>query len=327
MSEASAKRVGVSGASGFIGRRLCEVLQVRGRYVVALGRSKAEKGPWDEWVRIDLTGSEPVTLPKGLDTIFHLAGKAHALSEVSQDEDDYARVNTEGTRRLLDAAKAQGVRAFVFFSSVKAMGEVGGRGAVDEGWEGAPDTAYGRSKREAERWVLVGGHVVHPVVLRPCLVYGPAPKGNLEKMIAAIRRGRFPPLPEVGNRRSMVHVDDLIEAALVVAEDRRAAGQVFIVADRQPFSTRQLYVWISEALGRRIPGWTVPLPFLRLLGWLGDGLGRVRGRRFVFDSDALEKLIGNAWYTSAKLQTRLGWMPTRTMQATVPTMVGSRRND
>ena len=132
----------------------------------------------------------------------------------------------------------------------------------------------------------------HPVVLRPCLVYGATPKGNLEKMIAAVRCGRFPPLLEVGNKRSMVHVDDVVMAALLAAENSAAAGQVFIVADDEPFSTRQLYEWICAAVGRDIPRWTIPLWQLHLLGWGGDMIGWMRRRRFVFDSVALAKLTG-----------------------------------
>jgi len=67
-----------------------------------------------------------------------------------------------------------------------------------------------------------------------------------------------------------------------------------------------------------VPRWTMPLWFLRVLGRVGDLIGRLRGRRFVFDSDALAKLTGNAWYTSAKLQRELGWRPRHTLRETMP---------
>ena len=62
----------------------------------------------------------------------------------------------------------------------------------------------------------------------------------------------------------------------------------------------------------------MPLWFLRVLGRMGDLIGRLRGRRFIFDSDALAKLTGNAWYTSAMLQRELGWRPRHTLRETVP---------
>ncbi len=390
------KAVLITGAAGFIGKRMTTAAQVAGLQVIGLGRApqsgvkadgaaehsglQGRDGPdtrsdptryslpathFPSWITADLTGDAPIVLPPGIDTIIHLAGKAHALAEVAQDEDDYFRINTEGTRRILEAAQRAGVRAFVLFSTVKAAGEgfaqretSGGcaagacehadlqrpgeanlsplpaaraaeaiRGPVgawlDESCAELPDTPYGQSKRAAERLVLEGGYVPHPVVLRPCLVYGPTPKGNLEKMITAVRRGRFPPLPEVGNRRSMVHVDDVIAAALLAAEKPAAAGQVYIVADNEPFSTRQLFEWICLAAGRRVPRWTMPLWLLQMLGRVGDGIGKLRGRRFVFDSDALAKLTGSAWYSSAKLQRELGWKPVHTLRETMGAILGA----
>jgi len=375
------KTVLVTGAAGFIGRRMMAAAQAAGWHVIGLDRevfrtakpdkaalppsatnqpATAHGSPSTDWLTADLTADAPIELPAGIDAIIHLAGKAHALAEVAQDEAEYFRINTEGTRRMLEAAQRAGVRAFVLFSTVKAAGDSGETGnrkpetgnaergtggpecgnqesrngggsgirvhlcssvvstPMDELCSAPPDTPYGQSKRAAEKLVLEGGHVPHPVVLRPCLVYGPTPKGNLEKMIAAVRRGRFPPLPEVGNKRSMVHVDDVIAAALLAAEHPAAKGQVFIVADNEPFSTRQLFEWICAAAGRKVPRWTMPLWFLRVLGRVGDLIGRLRGRRFVFDSDALAKLTGNAWYTSAKLQRELGWRPRHTLRETMP---------
>ncbi|MDQ7010672.1 MAG: NAD-dependent epimerase/dehydratase family protein, partial [Mariprofundaceae bacterium] len=214
--------------------------------------------------------------------------------------------NTEGTRRLLEAAKAAGARRFVFFSSVKAMGE-GGPGCLDETAGCRPETAYGKSKLAAERLVLEGGFVPEPVVLRLSMVYGPATKGNLPKMIEAVRKGRFPPLPETGNKRSMVHVDDVVAAALLAAEKPAAAGQTYIVTDGKAYSTRRMYEWVCEALDKPVPSWHIPVPALKALARMGDVIGRVRGRRFMFDSDALAKLTGSAWYDSGKICRELGF--------------------
>lgn len=319
------KKILITGAGGFIGRRMVAAARLAGYGVVCLDRSPLPVREADDLIVADIAKDQPLELPSGIDTVIHLAGKAHALAEVAQDEEEYFQINTEGTRRLLDAAQRAGVRAFVLFSTVKAMGEAKVGGPVDESCCAAPDTPYGRSKRAAEELVLRGGYVPHPVVLRPSLVYGPTPKGNLEKMIAAVRRGRFPPLPEVGNKRSMVHVDDIIRAAFLGAEHHAAKGEVFIVADDEPFSTRQLFEWICTASGRPVPAWSVPLWVLRVLGKCGDGIGRLRGRRFVFDTDALEKLVGNAWYSSAKLKQRLGWAPQHTLRETLSEMVQGKR--
>ncbi len=315
----SGSRVLVTGAAGFIGRRLCQRLKDEGVTVRALLRRPAE-GPWQEQVVADLTAPVPEDLARGVDVVFHLAGKAHALAETKQDEAEYRAINVEGTRRLLEAAVDGGARGFIFFSSVKAVGE-GGKRCLDESADLPAETPYGRSKREAERLVLEHEALLHRVVLRPSMVYGPTRKGNLPRMVEAVARNRFPPLPEVGNRRSMIHVDDVVEAALLAARDPAAHGATYILTDGQDYSTRQIYEWILEALGRPVPRWSVPLAPLRLAARVGDLIGAVRGRRFFFDRDALEKLTGSACYDSSRIERELGFEPCRTLRQTLPEIV------
>ncbi len=309
----------VSGASGFIGRYLCQRLRERGVRIRALMRHKC-LGPWDEVLVADLANNLPDNVLHGVDTVFHLAGKAHALSETRQDESEYHAINTAGTQRLLEACQIEGVQRFVMFSSVKAMGE-GGVECLDEGADIPPETPYGRSKLDAEQLVLKGGYVSHPVVLRLSMVYGPIEKGNLPRMIHAIVRGRFPPLPELGNQRSMIHVDDVVRAALLVAERSGAAGGTYILTDGRAYSTRQMYEWICEALGKSVPSWYAPVFVLRLLALMGDGIGVLRGRRFVFDSDAMEKLVGSACYNSGLIEKELGFKPERNLQESLDEIV------
>ncbi len=309
----------VSGASGFIGQNLCQRLRERGMRVRALMRHECQ-GPWNEVMLADLTENLPDKVLQGVDTVFHLAGKAHALSEARQEDSEYQSVNTVGTQKLLEACQEEGVQRFVMFSSVKAMGE-GGMACLDESADIPPETPYGHSKLDAERLVLKGGYVPYPVVLRLSMVYGPIEKGNLPRMIHAIAKGRFPPLPELGNQRSMVHVDDVVRAAMLVAEKPESAGGTYILTDGRAYSTRQMYEWICEALGKSIPAWYVPIFALRLLAMLGDGIGVLRGKRFVIDSDAMEKLVGSACYSSDLIQKELGFKPERNLQESLGEIV------
>ena len=295
----------ITGASGFIGQRLCSHLKNEGWRIRVLLR-QPNRGPWNETVIGNLTDSIPDDLEKGVDIIFHLAGKAHALSETKQDEAEYFKINTEGTRRLLEAAKTSGVRRFVLFSSVKAINE-GGPDCLDEQSPCQPTTPYGKSKLMAERLVLEGNYVPEPVVLRLSMVYGPSQKGNLPRMIEAVSKGRFPPIPEFGNHRSMVHVDDVVQAAILAAEKPEAIGQTYLVTDGQPYSTREMYEWICQALEKPVPSWKIPKIGLCILAKIGDAIGAFRGRRFMFDSDAHEKLAGSSWYSSHKIEKELGF--------------------
>lgn len=313
------QRVLVSGAGGFIGRRLCSHLQRQGLYIRGVGRQIVPG--LDDNFTLDLAcDSCPPRLCAGIDTVFHLAGKAHALAETRQDEVEYRKINTEGTRKLLEAAQQAGVKRFIFFSSVKAVGD-SDRQPMDETVVAPADTPYGQSKFEAEQLVLHGGYVPHPVVIRPCMVYGNSDKGNLPRMIEAIRKGVFPPLPELHNRRSMVHVDDVAGAALLAATRSEAAGQIYIVSDGQDYSTREIYDEIRAALGKSPSSLSAPIGLMRVLAKVGDGIGCLRGRRFFFDSDALAKLTGSAWYSSAKIERELGFKPVQDLPRALPEIV------
>jgi UDP-glucose 4-epimerase len=320
----------VTGAAGFIGSKLVEALQSGGMRVAGIDTRRGSSA-LERFREIDITGPVTGEFFERDSVVFHLAGKVHSLSEIKHDDADYFRINTEGTKNVLEAARQGGVRRFVFFSTVKAMsqdgGEDRGQGTEDRGDRPAteadrvePDSPYGKSKLEAEKLVLQGGYVPEPVVLRLCMVYGPGMKGNMQKMLAAVSQHRFPPLPETANRRSMVHVQDVLQAAILASEHPRAVGQSFIVSDGCAYSARQVYELMCQALGRRPAGWSIPLPCLRALGWAGDAVGRLRGRRFMFDSDALEKLIGNAWFSSRKIETMLGFKPEWNLAKAMPEM-------
>lgn len=321
MSSAPGRWALVTGGSGFIGRRLCVHLRQHGMKVRVAARHPAE-GPWDDFLPLDLSTDDlPPAALKHVDTVFHLAAKTHVTRAAPNDPEHWA-VTVRGTRRVLEAAQRGGASRFVFMSSVKATGD-GGNTLVDEDFDQPPQTAYGRAKREAEEHVLTTARQsgMHPVVLRPPLVYGPGWKGNLWRMFRAVQAGRFPPLPENGNRRSMVHVADVAEAALLAAERPEAEARVYLLADGEAYSTRRVYEAMCHALGRRVPGWQVPLWVLNGAAKAGDVLS-AHGRRPVpFDSQALDRLLGSAVYDASRARQELQWTPRHTFEESLPEIV------
>lgn len=310
----------VSGATGFIGCKLVNALRSRKIPVYALARDLSKVHAL--WPQGDVAGrsgdiSNAVSLKDicaGVHTVFHLASYVEE-ERFGDTEDLHWRVTVQGTRYLLEAAVRAGVKRFIYASSVKAMGE-GGENHLDETSPAKPVSSYGRAKLEAERLVLEAGrkHGMHVCNLRLPLVYGRDNRGNIWRMIAAIDRGRFPPLPENGNKRSMVHVDDVIQALQLGAENPAANGQTYIVTDGRIYSTHQIYDAIRRALGRPASRWTIPIGLLRTAARMGDVIGGIRGRGFVFDSDVLNKLTGSAWYSCRKIETELGYQPTRFLE-------------
>lgn len=297
----------VSGATGFIGQRVLRSLREAGLPCLGLARSGTAVA---DMQMVDLADKSALTATcLGADRVFHCAGYAHAFSSLSGDDSAlHWQVNFEGTRNLVGAAGAAGVRRFVFLSSVKAMAEPGAA-CVDENFPSSPETAYGQAKLAAEVAVLEAGqrYGMHVVNLRLAMVYGSRGRGNLERMGRLVGRGVFPPLPETGNHRSLVHVDDVVTAMRLVADDDRANGRTYIVAGQEAPSGRQLYDALRDALGMPPCRWAVPEAALRLAARVGDGLETVTRRRLPLDSEALERLLGSAWYSSALIERELGW--------------------
>ena len=317
----------VTGATGFIGTALVRRLRAAGRPVRALARSRTNTAADADVTVVDLTSCTiPSSTLDGIATIYHLAAKTHDLFAAGAADPEYWRVNLEGTQRLLESLAGRPIKRVVFVSSVKAQSEETS-GEIDEMQPPNPTTAYGRSKLAAERLVLSEARRrgFEGVCLRFPLVYGPGQRGNLVRMIAAIDRGRFPPPPSSGNRRSMLHVENAVEALILAGHHPAAAGQTYTVTDQAAYSTRELYDLIRTGLGKRPLQWAVPAWAFRGLAAAGDSARAVLGRRVGFDSEALAKLLGTAWFSSDKIARELGYRPTRTLREAMPELVSGYR--
>ncbi|MDF1579019.1 MAG: NAD-dependent epimerase/dehydratase family protein [Desulfobulbales bacterium] len=312
----------VTGAGGFVGRELCRLLRQDGAVKIKAVSRRSTEGPWDSHCRWDFeNGVLPAAELTGIDTVFHLAGIAHDFRSGAEIDSLYKKVNTEATVDLAGLAARQGVRRFVFASSVKAGGAPPEGVCADEEYQGEPEGIYGRSKRAAELGILEIGRQtgMHVSIIRPALVYGPGVKGNLGMMLRGIAKGWFPPLPETGNIRTMVHVEDLARALVMAAEKEAAVGEIFIVTDGGHYSSRQIFNEMCLAAGREIPRWSVPAIFFWILARIGDLTGRFV--RVPFDGYRYAKMFGNDCYTSARIETRLNFKPEKTLKDALPAMV------
>lgn len=316
----SGMRVLVTGGTGKVGRLFVPALVGRGARVSLLSRNverarALEPSAGADCRAGDLTDSATLAVAlEGIDCVVHLASYSPAPDEPDiYEAPSHWPVTAEGTKNLVQAAVAAGVERLVYLSSVKAMGDGVGMGDMpaDESTPPAPDTLYGRAKLEAERLVLQAGteNELHTAVLRLPMVYGLDGQGNIARMMDAVARGRFPPWPRIENRRTAVHVDDAVKAALLAASLPRAAGQVYLVNDGETYSTRWLYEQICRALGRPVPRWTFPLWMLNIAAGLGSVAERLTGHAVPLTRTGLSKLTGNAWYSAEKIHRELGFEP------------------
>lgn len=316
--------VALTGATGFVGMALLPALVPQCARLRLLTRAKTGAIAGCDMVRGDLeAGAALEALVQGADVVLHLGGYAHAASKPDPAEiERHRRINLQGTQNLFRSAATAGVRRFVFVSSVKAGGE-DAHECLNESNARAPADPYGQVKRETEEWLFEHGarSGVEISVLRPALVYGPGVKGNLAAMLRAIDCGRFPPVPETHNIRSMVGVQDLVTALLAAAARPEAAGQVCIIDDGEAYSTRRIYAAMAAALGRPLPSWTLPAGVLRALGHVGDVGESLLRRPLPFNSTLAARLLDSACYRSVCAKPMLGFAPRHRLEDLLPDMV------
>lgn len=309
----------VTGATGQVGRRLVEALLATGHSVTILTRApEAAQRLWpNDRIAVhvgDLTDAASLAgLGTGLKTVFHLASYAPRPDEPDlYNAPDHWRVTAEGTANLTLALADAPIERLVYVSTVKAMGDragaLGRPASADTPPE--PGCLYGRAKLAAEHRLLEFGHArgIAVSVMRLPMVYGLDGAGNIARLVAAVAAGRFPPWPNIHNRRSAIQVDDAIDAALLIARHPESSGRTYIATDGQPYSTRWIYEQIQLALGRPIPRWTVPLWMLRGAATGGTLAERWLGRRLPLTLDSLSKLTQDAWYDSSAMSA-LGFVP------------------
>ncbi len=298
------KQVLITGASGFVGRHLCQYLVECGWRVRAVVRSAAMHhalpATVDGVVVPDITGTvDWHPLLRDTSAVVHLVGRTHGLRKHGADpREAYQRINVDATRQLVRACGETGLGRFVFLSSIKVVG----KGAAEEYTETTPcrpADEYGKTKWEAEKLVGdVGRHMgLATVILRPPLVYGPHVIGNFLRLLALTRRRLPLPLGAVRNARSLVFVGNLVSAVRRVLEHPAAAGEVFHVADDTPLSTRDLLHKLSTLQGHS--PWLLPVPvsLLRLTAaLLGHGLDVAR-------------LVDSLTVSTQKLRDKIGWDP------------------
>lgn len=290
-------KIAVTGANGFVGSAVLAALAARD--IDALPLVRRANGLAGERVTGDLAdGALTAGDLEGVDAIMHLAARTHVTDDRAADPlAEYRRTNVEGTQRLLEAAKGAGVRRIAFMSSVKAAGERSqpGRPLTPES-PPRPEDHYGTSKLEAEKLVreYCSAHDMEWSILRPPLVYGPGVRANFERLVKLVASGVPLPFGAIDNRRSLVEVRNLAEAAVLAAIRPEANGRLFIVSDAT-LSTPELIRKIAQAMGR--PARLVPFP-PAIFRFAGKVIGR---------TGMVDRLCGSLELDPSDTVDVLGW--------------------
>lgn len=295
----------ITGATGFIGRQLCESAVGRGFHVRAVARPAGARALAAlRATAADSEGSlEVMTLPEidgrsewgellaGCDTVLHLAGLAHVRSAASAAEHArYAKTNTAGTLHLANQAARRGVRRLVFLSTIQVLGNRTQGRALREEDPPNPETPYARSKWQAEQGLhqISKATGLETVIIRPGLVYGAGVKANFRRLLQLVQRGIPMPLANVHNVRHMTAMNHLLALLLTCATDARAAGETFHCADAQGYSTPSLLRHIAQLMNLPARLFPVPRTALALAAHLPGIGGAIRRLTESMEIDAIK---------------------------------------
>ena len=296
-------RVLVTGGTGFVGNVICRRLWDRRYKICAPIRNKRHatggliRPNIELWQTGDLSNFRSwERVVQGNEVVIHLVARTHVTDEHGDVLGTYRAVNVEITRRLAQAAVREGVRHFIYMSSIKAVGN-GCQQPYDEANECDPEDSYGITKLEAERELvsLLHDTSCRLTILRPPLVYGPGVRGNFLRLLRLVNKGI--PFPAISNARSMVHVENLADSVLTCIDSAAAFDEIFHVADETPMSTSDLIRAMSEGM-QRSPR-LVPVP-RSMLTKLGQTFGR---------GEEIKRLAGSLTVSTDKIRRVLGWIP------------------
>ncbi|MBM4000856.1 MAG: NAD-dependent epimerase/dehydratase family protein [Planctomycetes bacterium] len=308
------ERVLVTGANGFIGAALGRRLVHEGVRVAGVVRRSEAARELPRGVEPILVGDfrDSAALDGALmragfrsfDAVVHLAARVHQMRETASDPlASYRETNTLATRRLARWAAHRGARRFVFVSSVKVHGEGTAWGESPRTYVESdlpePRDPYGISKWEAEQELerVAASTALQTVVLRPTLVYGPGVRANFLELLRLVRSGWPLPLGGVSNARSLVHIENLVDAIRASLGHPRAVGETFLVSDDEHLSTPELIRHMASGMG--IQPRLISCP-PALLVWVGRCTGR---------SAAVSRILGSLRVSNQKIRDRLDWRP------------------
>lgn len=298
----------VTGATGFLGQRLCSVLNERSSFdvtaVVRAGRSVCA----NRVVEINNIGKDNdwSTVLEGARVVIHAAARAHIMKdEVDDPLAEYRKVNVDGTLNLAHQAAKAGIKRFIFISSIKVNGEQTHAGSAFRAEDPpAPEDPYGISKYEAESGLmeLASTTGMEVVIIRPPLVYGPDVKGNFASMINIVRKGVPIPFGAIANKRSLVGIDNLVDLIVTCVAHPKAANQIFLASDGKDLSTTELLRAVADARGRKSRLIPVPSSFLTFCA-------SVLGKRAM-----AQRLVGSLQVDISKTREVLDWEPPVTVE-------------
>ena len=283
-----------TGASGFLGSHILSLLERK--YVI----STVGLTPKDDY-KVDIARNIPA-FKESFDIVFHAAGKAHSVPKTEEEKQAFFDVNLQGTKNLCTALERSGIpKAFIFISTVAVYGCDSGENITEE-YPLNGTTPYALSKIKAEKYLeeWCAMYNVKLSILRPSLIVGPNPPGNLGAMIHGIKSGKYVSIAGGKAKKSVLMVQDIANLIPLLIEK----GGTYNVCDSYQPSFRELELVVCRQLNKKRP-LSIPYWFAKTMAIVGDYLGE----RAPINSLKLRKITHSLTFSNEKAMRELGWKP------------------
>jgi nucleoside-diphosphate-sugar epimerase len=297
------KSILITGVTGFIGSHLLHELEQK-NYNISIALRKPSHSKNKNIIIGEINNTTCwVNALKNIDVVIHMAARAHILQEsVTNPEVEFDRINAQGTINLATQCIETGVKHFIFLSSIGAVTTLSDT-IINESSPCNPDTPYGKSKLKAEQVLekLCQNSNMTYTILRPTLVYGANNPGNMERLLKLTSKGLPLPLGGINNSRSLVYVDNLVDAIITCIEHPSAKNQTFIVSDGEDLSTPELIRRIGKAMGKTPLLLPIPSNLIKM------------GTKLLGKGEVGDRLLGSLQVDSSKIKKTLNWQPPYTV--------------
>ncbi len=305
----------ISGATGFIGSHLLRKLLHEGHTCRCLVRHTDSLDSIFHRNNIEIFEGDVIDLQslndigKDIDVAYHLAGSGHVTSVLEKDYEQAFDINVRGTKNFAEACAHNGVKRLIHFSSTAAMGLIR-LSTIDETTLCRPRSPYQRSKHESELVALEAGvrFGMEVIVFRPCMVYGPGGKGEFLKFCRLINRGIFPRIGLGKNLTPIVHVKDVIQAA-VKALYKGRGGEVYLIASEKSPPLEEIHRFICDGLNIRRHYFYVPVWVAYVIAFFLERMSPLTGKEPVVSRTNVVSTVTGRVFDISKARKELSYQP------------------
>lgn len=278
-------KVLVTGARGFVGKCLCQLLREKGHYV------REFHG--------DIRSFEECKKNlKGMQAVYHLAA---VLEEENRKE--LFEVNVKGTENLIEAASKENIEHFIHASTVGVMGGFSGTGTEETPLN--PQTEYEKTKADAEKIVWEAQEMLPITIIRPALIVGAS--SFFRKIIALVQKD----FPLIGNGKNLfqtVFVKDVADAMVFVLGKKECIGEIFIVAEENPKTTEEFFSILRKELGKKGKTKKIPKTVGMVVSAIVSTVSKITGKKTILSPTHVERFTKNREYSIEKIKS-IGWKP------------------